>query len=156
MTERTCGGCTACCKTHMVLSIEKPPLTWCGSCVKGKGCGIYASRPEECAAFTCQWLMGFGADIERPDKVRIVVDFSRNPVLDNVLVAQLWEVSSDALKSDFATRTIQQLMGGKLPILTISCTANQSLFLPKGFPISQEAYDAYTKDGVQMKYYNAL
>lgn len=69
---RSCGGCTACCKTHAVLAIEKPPNVWCRDCTIGKGCAVYQSRPLECREFACAWLRGSGGEAERPDKVRFV------------------------------------------------------------------------------------
>lgn len=153
---RACGGCSACCKTHMVLSIEKPPSAWCPDCAIGIGCKIYESRPQECSAFKCQWLLGFGTGEERPDQVRIVVDYSRNPVLGNVLVVQFWEVTEGALGRDFAQRAIKLLMGERFPIMTIDCRTRHSLFLPRGFDLSQSAFDVFTRDGVPMKYYSTL
>lgn len=74
-SERTCGGCTTCCKTHPIFRIEKHAAKWCQHCNIGKGCKIYNERPEECAGFKCQWLMGYGLDSERPDIIKIVVDY---------------------------------------------------------------------------------
>ncbi len=53
---RECGACTACC---VVLAIDDPALTKpagtaCQNCT-GTGCGIYASRPETCREFVCEW-----------------------------------------------------------------------------------------------------
>jgi hypothetical protein len=41
------------------MSIEelaKPAGAWCPHCKPGKGCQIYADRPDECRTFGCLWL----------------------------------------------------------------------------------------------------
>ena len=73
---RQCGTCTMCCKTIEVTEIAKPQHVWCAHCTPGKGCGIYASRPGECAIFSCGWLgdpkLG---DEWRPDRSKFVITF---------------------------------------------------------------------------------
>lgn len=71
--ERTCGGCTLCCKLMKVGEIDKPAGAWCPSCVPGKGCGVYDTRPGECRDFRCLWLQGFLRDEWRPDRIKAVV-----------------------------------------------------------------------------------
>ena len=65
---RECGTCTLCCKLIAVTALEKPPGTWCPHCVRGKGCGIYETRPAECRTFYCHWMLEKGSyDILQPD-----------------------------------------------------------------------------------------
>jgi hypothetical protein len=52
---RECGQCTLCCKLLKVDVIEKPGGQWCKHCTPGKGCNIYANRPEICEAWFCGW-----------------------------------------------------------------------------------------------------
>jgi hypothetical protein len=40
-----------------VPALSKPRLTWCQHCEIGSGCGIYAERPPECAAFYCDYRL---------------------------------------------------------------------------------------------------
>jgi hypothetical protein len=54
---RGCDGCTLCCKVMGVQPLSKPAGTWCQHCKTGVGCGIYESRPAECAAFLCGFLL---------------------------------------------------------------------------------------------------
>lgn len=54
--SRSCGECTLCCKLIAIAELGKTRGQWCQHCVKGKGCGIYESRPDECRAFNCGWL----------------------------------------------------------------------------------------------------
>jgi hypothetical protein len=72
--HRTCGGCTACCTTHAVSELGKPPGQRCRH-VCQQGCAIYDARPEGCYVFQCMWLTGDVADDEaRPDKLGLVFD----------------------------------------------------------------------------------
>lgn len=52
-----------------VASLNKPPRKWCGHFRRGRGCDIYASRPGECSAFNCVWLLAPNLDDAwRPDR----------------------------------------------------------------------------------------
>lgn len=85
--ERTCGGCTACCKTHKIPEIFKPARTWCVECQIGKGCAIYEARPDPCRTFRCQWLLGGGTDADRPDRSKLVVDYKENlDIVDKLVI----------------------------------------------------------------------
>lgn len=75
MTDRTCGGCTACCFTHQIRDINKPMGTWCTHCKVGSGCEIYDTKPPACTNYRCAWLKGLGTEDDRPDKVNAVLDF---------------------------------------------------------------------------------
>jgi hypothetical protein len=54
---RACGSCSLCCKLIKVEPLNKPRGEWCKHCVPGKGCGIYADRPEACKLWMCEWLV---------------------------------------------------------------------------------------------------
>jgi len=54
---RACGSCTLCCKVIAVVDFDKPPGVWCPHCVRGKGCGIYETRPTDCRTFFCEWML---------------------------------------------------------------------------------------------------
>ena len=54
---RACGTCTLCCKVIAVEDFEKAPGVWCRHCVRGKGCGIYETRPIDCRTFFCEWML---------------------------------------------------------------------------------------------------
>ena len=55
--SRACGDCTLCCKVMAIEAIAKPAGQWCRHCKPGRGCQIYDSRPAECRAFHCLWLV---------------------------------------------------------------------------------------------------
>lgn len=50
-----CGDCTRCCTLMQVPHLNKPACVTCTHVVEG-GCGIYNTRPKECADFECIWL----------------------------------------------------------------------------------------------------
>jgi hypothetical protein len=53
----------------------KEDHAWCPHCLKSKGCGIYADRPQRCRDFSCQWLKDeHFEDHWFPKTARIVVD----------------------------------------------------------------------------------
>ncbi len=79
---RTCDGCCLCCKVMPVVELNKGD-EWCVHCNIGKGCSIYAGRPQSCADFVCQWLIGedyLGDDL-RPDRVMVVLTGTPDGVL---------------------------------------------------------------------------
>jgi hypothetical protein len=63
-----------CCKLMGVAAVAKPPGQWCRHIVKGRGCGIYQTRPEECRAFRCRWLVDEQLGDEwKPDRCRFLL-----------------------------------------------------------------------------------
>lgn len=77
MTARTCGDCTLCCKVMAIEEIAKPAGQWCRHCKPGRGCVVHDSRPGECRAFNCLWLIDerFGPHW-KPGKSKIVLTAS--------------------------------------------------------------------------------
>ena len=75
--SRSCGDCTLCCKVMAIQEIVKPAGQWCRDCKPGRGCRIYDSRPAECRAFNCLWLIDdrFGPHW-RPAKSKMVLTAS--------------------------------------------------------------------------------
>ena len=106
---RSCGECTACCKTHWIESLKKPSGKWCGNCTPGKGCTIYATRPGECVEYTCAWLDGVGTEDQRPDKVGVVIDCMWTHGMEEKFF-RVWEVFEGALRQPFATAQIDALI----------------------------------------------
>ncbi len=52
--------------------LDKPAGQPCRNLVSGKGCGIYASRPSQCASFLCQWTVSPNLDDRwRPDQAKL-------------------------------------------------------------------------------------
>jgi hypothetical protein len=73
LTEgRSCGSCRACCKVMGIYETSKPRGEWCPHAC-AKGCAIYETRYQSCRDFRCLWLLGVGADEDRPDRSRVVL-----------------------------------------------------------------------------------
>jgi len=107
--NRTCGGCTACCKTHGVLEIQKMAGVWCPKSALGKGCSVYADRPNECRNFACAWLIGLIDEQYRPDKIKIVPEYRAVTGIGTIL--WLWEVRKGAIRSKFVNKwTLRNLL----------------------------------------------
>lgn len=71
---KECGSCSMCCKVMGIRELAKPRNTWCSHVVKGKGCGIYETRPGTCRQFECVWLKtDTMPDNYRPDKLHAVI-----------------------------------------------------------------------------------
>jgi len=79
MTARTCGDCTLCCKVMAIEALAKPAGRWCRHCKPGHGCLVYETRPAECRAFNCLWLVDerFGAHW-KPARSKLVVTASED------------------------------------------------------------------------------
>lgn len=55
--------------------MEKPAGEACFALRKGRpGCSLQMSKPAECTAYACQWLLGNFDDQDRPDRSGVVVD----------------------------------------------------------------------------------
>lgn len=70
---RECGDCHACCTTLGVPTLGKKANIRCEHLCAGK-CGIYATRPSECAGYLCLWRQGWGTGEQRPDRLGAIVD----------------------------------------------------------------------------------
>src|SRR5215204_5002491 len=73
---RKCGSCSLCCKLLPVIPLGKVGGERCKYQRHGKGCAIYANRPEPCRAWSCVWLLNSpeARNLSRPDRVRYVID----------------------------------------------------------------------------------
>ena len=129
--ERICDGCTACC---MPLDIEesgfsKPRGQWCQHCNIGRGCNIYTSRPLMCNEFRCQWLMGFGTNEQRPDKIGFVPDFHKESLFTNGL-AQFWEVEEGAFERPACRVLANIALEGNIRVMYLYISGHKKLALP--------------------------
>ena len=72
---RQCGECTLCCKLVPVGEMEKPAGVRCQHVRWGKGCMIYAHRPDSCRLWACAWRSETdSAGLRRPDRSHCVID----------------------------------------------------------------------------------
>ena len=75
---RSCDNCTMCCKLPEIPELAKPKQQWCSNCDIGKGCKIYAERPETCREFYCHYLLDKNLDEHwKPSRSRMIVTFNR-------------------------------------------------------------------------------
>ena len=110
---RLCGGCTACCKTHEIRALAKPPAHWCPHCLPKQGCAIYAERPAECRSFACLWLRGYGPDRIRPDRSRVVLGTVDIMVRGRPLeLVTMNELTPGSLAKPAGQEIVQQLLAG--------------------------------------------
>ena len=74
--NRACGDCRLCCRVLRVedkaIGFDKPQGRWCEHACE-TGCGIYDRRPKVCESFYCAWLRGAFDELDRPDRVHLVV-----------------------------------------------------------------------------------
>ena len=127
--DRTCGGCTACCKTHGVAELQKPGGTLCSHCDEGVGCRIYDRRPEACRTYRCSWLISLGLEEYRPDKTGIVPDHVTIPSLG--LVLWLHEARKGKLKSRFARRQTRLNLEAGNAVFHVPTIGPAKLFVPE-------------------------
>ena len=146
--KRTCGKCTACCKTHAIPKINKPEGKWCGNCKIGKGCIIYLTRPKECKDFRCEWLKGFGRKDTRPDLIKIVLDYQTNGLLKKLFT--LWEVSKKALSSPFAKNMINFSLINKIPVCLIYCNGKKELFIPENLRLLKKVLKQLKQENIKL------
>src|SRR5215472_7327577 len=72
---RSCGYCTVCCYAPKIDTpeLQKLPGVVCPNCT-GRGCGIYASRPNPCRDFDCGWrFLPQLSDEWRPDRSGVLI-----------------------------------------------------------------------------------
>ena len=105
-TSRSCGPCTACCRTFTVSEVDKLDANWCRHRVSGKGCDIYSNRPYACKAFACMWLNEKGEESDRPDLLSVMMDIKDFEVeWRECGTVHLWEIEEGA----FGQPRVQQL-----------------------------------------------
>ena len=130
-SQRECGQCTACCKTHGVRELLKKPGVWCPHCNIGKGCEIYSERPKSCQDFQCSWLVGLGLLEYRPDKTGVVPTNEIISGLDGIAL-WLYEVSEGAFESEFAKKQTRLNLETGNSVLHIHLVGKAKLYLPEG------------------------
>jgi len=149
MTERKCGGCTACCKTHAVNSISKPAGVWCNHCEIAKGCLINTQKPQACRNFKCLWLNGFFSEQERPDKTGVVADISEPPILNQKAILLLG-LQSDSLTSDYAIGLTYCLLKQNLVVVHGRPDGSYNLvFFPSQDSFSRARHDWLEQNGIK-------
>jgi uncharacterized protein len=71
---KSCGPCTQCCAVLEIAELAKPAGPLCINCKLGAGCAIYATRPQVCRDFECEWLMSRDLSQQfRPDRIGTIL-----------------------------------------------------------------------------------
>lgn len=148
MTDRSCGGCTACCFTHEIPIIRKPIGSWCTHCTIS-GCTIYDTKPAACTNYRCAWLKGVGTDADRPDRVNAVFDLVvRNPRLGPEALEVLEIVEGASTRAGLQAIIHAQLAKG-LDVFVSACGKDGGVFvLAEGHSLPRERRRALKKNDI--------
>ena len=106
---RQCGACTICCKILAINAkeLKKTASVLCQHCDEGRGCRIYATRPEVCRGFYCEWRLNPQIPATwRPDKSGIFIDRIAREHIEEILgvYAGDYAISFMLLRSDAIER----------------------------------------------------
>jgi hypothetical protein len=113
--ERRCGPCTACCTVLGVGELEKESFKKC--CHLGDGCKIYASRPQSCRNWSCNWLLGQepgGDDRHRPDNLGLIFSVEMMDGKSGIVIAfEVWPGASEEPHGKYLLKK----MAAKKPVI---------------------------------------
>jgi hypothetical protein len=133
---RSCGDCVACCQ---VLNIDQPDMLkpagqMCLHCT-GKGCGVYAVRPNVCREWDCAYKRIASMPPEtRPDKLGVLftIDRQQRPrsPFDRLYFVGLAIKDPKALYSKDTLNVAYMLANGPLPIY-LSAGDQRELIYPR-------------------------
>jgi hypothetical protein len=140
-TERSCGGCTACCYTHSVKegAVTTGFYDLCTHCTEGVGCAIYEARPLSCQVYQCLWRSGSLPDELRPDKSGIILDVWPFEDLGATFL-NIWESIPGSLETETARALIEHFMSTGRYILWIIKQDEDTLFFPDDVEPDVRAY----------------
>lgn len=109
--SNACGSCSACCFVFEIQEIGKAPLCWCPKLRRRgplRGCSCYSTRPADCRAFRCVWLVGNRPAAERPDRIGFVLGMSGATI-------GVFEVEPGAVRARWAA-LVAMSRGGEVEI----------------------------------------
>ncbi len=157
---RSCGEgqdrCTACCKVYWIEEVDTKLGEWCKHCIIGEGCGIYTTRPKECADYKCLWLHGSGQEDDRPDKLKVVMDGVPVEVDGRtIILVTIWEVSQGASEKKRVREIAESLkkQGHVVCFRSLSASSkyHESYVVPRGVftPEQLEKFFAAVREGAR-------
>jgi len=127
---RECGTCTVCCKILPIKTNEfrKIANVLCRHCDEGQGCRIYATRPEVCRGFYCEWRLNPQIPATwRPDKSGIFIDRIAREHIEEIpegyaadYAISFMLLRPDAVERPAVTEAISDYIARRVPVfLTI-------------------------------------
>lgn len=114
LLPRSCGTCSACCWAYDVPEFDKGARCWCPKLDAGR-CTVYATRPNACLEFACDWLRGRLPDWASPLATGLVSRLVPVQALSQVflgplpVIAELSETSAGAAGSAPGARLVELL-----------------------------------------------
>ena len=67
---KACGSCSFCCKVLEIDELKKTAGDLCEHCARSGGCSVYATRPQVCRDYICDWKEDRELLVQfRPDRV---------------------------------------------------------------------------------------
>ena len=95
-----------------VGALDKPMHTACPQ-LCARGCGIYAERPEECAAFRCAWHRGDAQLLseDRPDRMGLMIEtcVSELEGSPSIPFVRVWETRPEWFEDERSDRALMLL-----------------------------------------------
>ena len=117
---RSCGACSLCCTLLRVDEIGKLGGRPCPQQriddPRG-GCGIHATRPGVCRAYSCLWLRGSLDEDDRPDRLGAVLDLLTEGETSRLVVH---EARSGVLERSARLQEIVEAWRQTLPVRVIA------------------------------------
>jgi hypothetical protein len=114
-----------------IVELDKPRGKWCDHAMPGRGCAIYAQRPESCRVFSCLWLLDEALGPEwKPEKSKLVIVPDNDTRATRVYVDAS---SPDAWKKEPYFSSLLDFMGKGLAegrLLFINIGTRHGLLLP--------------------------
>lgn len=139
VSGRSCGTCGACCKIFDVFDLRKPAGAWCLYWSQDKCCEIYDDRPRECRSFRCSWIRGYGAEQDRPDLSKVVIDTMPYVLPDAPeLVVRIAEVGAGGFQQEYAQRMVRLFIENGFFVLAMHFGGLREILGPPDRPIPAE------------------
>jgi hypothetical protein len=101
-----------------------------------KCCEIHDDRPRECRSFRCSWLRGYGAEQDRPDLSKVVIDTVPHLPPDAPdLIVRIAEVGVGGFQQEYAQRLVRSFIENGFFVLAMHLGGLREVLGPAGRPI---------------------
>lgn len=148
--DRTCGKCRECCIHVGVEALGKEPGVPCLHILDNNpcgSCGIYETRPSECAAYHCSWRDGLGGLDFRPDQSGIFLETSEIFDPEHLKMALGWETRPNAIADNF--QRLCDAAGDEWAVIVIPHAGGQPLIIgnPRNARLAVQFIEKINRDG---------